>query len=250
MQISEYFIYGSPLIFICLILITYLKRKAYKVEKSEINQLTIINLAEYLENIKTIHKKSNIISWYRGHANEHWELKPSLWREYNKELERGMTHEFIWKAKTRTNKFPQDKDWPGWLTLMQHYGLPTRLLDWSKSPLIALYFALNDSTQEYLEADAAVWLLAPGNLNYKSLGNDIIYSIYTETARKMIEPAFIDPQWSVENNLIVAASTVESDIRMLTQQSAFTIHSLNIPLEKYPNSRDFLYKFIIPRQHI
>ena len=52
-----------------------------------------------------------------------------------------------------------------WLTLMQHYGLPTRLLDWSESPLVALYFAL--SSDEDAKADAAVWVLNPMKLNKK-----------------------------------------------------------------------------------
>jgi hypothetical protein len=42
----------------------------------------------------------------------------------------------------------------GWLTLMQHYGAPTRLLDWTLSPYVAAFFAL-----EHYSTDCTVWAL-------------------------------------------------------------------------------------------
>jgi len=51
------------------------------------------------------------------------------------------------------------------LALMQHYGVPTRLLDFTRSPFVALYFAVRRPARQY---DAAVWAFFPNNLQSRT----------------------------------------------------------------------------------
>lgn len=136
---------------------------------------------------------------------------------------------------------------------MQHYGLPARLLDWSRSPLIALYFAVSDMSAS--EKDACIWILTPGLLNTsqsleqpsmidgKEYDNTFIYSTAHRLINTMVYSAF--RRWELSSNpdaitpddrkfhhrcsqlkgKIAACYPTESDGRVYNQQAAFTVHN-------------------------
>lgn len=52
------------------------------------------------------------------------------------------------------NYVPDDNDTLGWLSLLQHHGAPSRLLDWTRSPFVACFFALETARKE-----AAIWAI-------------------------------------------------------------------------------------------
>lgn len=106
-------------------------------------------------------------SWvFRGQASANWELVSTLDRHtptsYPKHFaEFNLTADF----RRRAHTFLQPQEIPQkhgeWLALMQHYGAPTRLLDFTKSPFVAAYFALEDLPADRCEV-GVIWAIEPG----------------------------------------------------------------------------------------
>jgi hypothetical protein len=81
------------------------------------------------------------IAWYRGQADATWGLTPTIGRNPDHlQAELTIIKLFRQNARPHLREYP-GTDWE-WVFLMQHHRAPTRLLDWSESPLVALYFAL------------------------------------------------------------------------------------------------------------
>src|SRR5688572_28980771 len=99
---------------------------------AEINRLEdLLQIA-----IQLTRRWNDMSPWWRGHADDKWTLTPGVFRGGRKRIdERNMATRFMSKAHTRRADCPRADDLPGWFSLMQHYRLPTRLLDWSEMPL-------------------------------------------------------------------------------------------------------------------
>jgi hypothetical protein len=130
--------------------------------------------------------------------------------------------------------------------LMQHYGVPTRLLDWSESPLVALYFVVHDKNGRLRAKDGALWILFPLELNRNSTLKADVYI-----------PSFEDEwlnNYSVEQYskgkdtgiLPLAAIATRNNARIQAQLGVFTIgHLKKIPIEEI-ETRSHCVKLIVP----
>lgn len=208
--------------------------------------MKVHDLKSLIDGVHEIRNYKDQILWFRGQKRADWDLAPSIFRGYTLDDEKNLTNRFRSRATIRHIYTPEYEDKAGWLALMQHYGLPTRLLDWSRSPLVAAYFALQESVEssELAQDDAAIWVLDPFRMNEMKGFARLTLPINSKKARPMIEPAFTD---SVEENgKVRAVMAAETDTRMFVQQGCFTIHSDRKSLNCAPGSEEFLKRLIVP----
>lgn len=155
-----------------------------------------------------------------------------------------MAVRFMNYARVRHCQVPSIEDGPGWLFLMQHYGLPTRLLDWSQSPLTALFFAVRE--EAFADQDAIVWGLAPTRLNLEQTGKAAILGIGNDLVRPVFRDAWRAAGSSSTDGKILAITAQHVDVRQMVQASEFTLHGTPVPLEEQANSHKFLVKVMVP----
>src|ERR1700721_1792040 len=91
-------------------------------------------------------------AWFRGQTNSEWALRPAIYRQKPRgrglrAIEDEIRQEFIVRAPSLSAERPQNS-WE-WYFLMQHCGAPTRLLDWTESAMIALFFAVRGKSDTH-----------------------------------------------------------------------------------------------------
>ncbi len=179
---------------------------------------------------------------YRGHANASWKLIPSVFRDGDEEWERSLANDFVRLAPARFTNCPLRGMWADWLCLMRHHSLPTRLLDWTHSILVAAYFACESRDK----VDGEIWVIASARMNSAMAGHGYRVSMLGE----MAWPYVIEPFQSASSNLI-GALLVEPphvDPRMTAQHSSFTIHADGVALETHKQAPEFLARIRVPQE--
>ena len=197
------------------------------------------SIGELLEAAKDAETAFREMPWFRGHASASWNLTPSAHRRHPV-LETQFAQHFRLRAPSISQRCPAHQDTAAWLPLMRHYGLPTRLLDWSESVLVAAYFAIDVD----LGCDHAIWVLSPGALNETSIGGFIPF-LTDERVKPLVSDAF-GAKIAHTSPACLATLAPRTDQRMAAQLGNYTIHGTRDPLENHEHSSNFVGRIIIP----
>jgi hypothetical protein len=183
---------------------------------------------------------------FRGERDERWPLYSSLSRYLQNfgvaprawpEQESRILRIFKRKAHQFLNQPPDPDDDFQWLALMQHHGAPTRLIDFTWSPYVAAFFAL-----ERTLADGVVWAMNPARI----------------LSRHAHKPIRMDPRskgnfrrYFLKGNqrLIWMGEPHTMNRRLIAQSGTFAVPGvLDVPIEEIidvPDPENVMAKFIL-----
>ncbi|WP_027722468.1 FRG domain-containing protein [Maridesulfovibrio zosterae] len=190
------------------------------------NKMTIDIISSWSE-FEELIREHTYRDWiYRGQSCAKWGLESSLERTFKDyeitDQDKGQYEiHLLEKFKAHSSLFlsnaPEKNDKLEWLSLMQHHGAPTRLLDWSFSPYVACFFAA-----DHANSDFAVFCLNPRRLagadeNYYpttgplySEDEDILkLRKYRDRFFVTYEPKFVHQRALAQQGLFTAVTTYQ-----------------------------------------
>lgn len=219
---------------------------------SYVNEIYESKIRMNREKVEKNNVKENKIKhfFFRGQADKDWTLQPKVLRDttYN---EKQLVLDFYHYGPLHSFNYDLDDDRVSLLTDMQHYEVPTRLLDWSLSPLSALYFAVEKERE--LFKDAVVYVLDPWSFNIEVLESNCrnysipkIHDIYViaralnatysnimgiKFIKKYINKYFFFKVKDKDMKRPFAFVSNFTNNRMEHQRGVFTIHGTNINID-------------------
>ena len=202
------------------------------------NEITIGSFIEYLSYVEKNYNRNHI---FRGLNNLDYLLVPKIGRDAYisrcktdlivdelQDMEEQIMLDFI-KMSIPHMDLRNISSWDQW-TIGQHHGLPTRFLDWTENPLIAAYFATENSNNN----DVAVYVVDKTQFNSNTDEDLDVFSLSNEDEVVLYSPSYIHP-------------------RIIAQKGVFTVHkNPTIPLNEIKINDEFCIvdRLISPKEII
>jgi hypothetical protein len=200
------------------------------------------------------HKRYRSHYVYRGMADSSWGLETSLYRMGGAftSIENPLLRSF--KKYAETGSIPGDSLWIR-LSVAQHHGLPTRLLDWTLSPKVALHFTTAE--ENFYDKDAAIWRI--NILEVKKLLPDELRDVLHEACADLFSVEMLEGNirtlekfdaWRPGEPFILLFEPPSLDARIINQAAIHLVMSdAKLLLSSFLQQHPMLYdRIIIPKE--
>lgn len=255
-------------------------------------EVWIKSISEYLnilEELADVYRsyplmKSGFV--FRGMEDHSYKLLPSVYREVIDDVdgininnskylafvdEKSILHEFLQDAAAYVPQL-DIHEYVRWIELAQHHGVPTRFLDWTENPLVALYFACESNS----DCDAVIWILHKANYFHYASNQDEnlkknIYKSKDEAIRALLttpesekekysklwkfpyiyKPYYFNNRMSAQASWFMVWGTQKEALEDLTDDTCYMKYNsqkANYNISTGRQSEQFLFRFFVYKE--
>ncbi|MHC0045836.1 FRG domain-containing protein [Vibrio campbellii] len=235
------------------------------------------DLASFIDKISKIPRKKDHTLFFRGHANDIFPALPAVFRNIPKsspiakyiDKESQLFHNMIMQCP---DEFKGSVSTFDHLVKMQHYSLPTRLLDITTNPLVALYFACSEFVEEGHDGEVLVYQIPNNEIkfynsdtvsvisNLAQINNEFDIDDDSDRGKfihiiKNEKPYFLDVIDKADLSRVVCVQPKQDNKRIIKQSGAFLLFGMGEQLKKNTSAKipsDYTlkeYNITIPCKH-